>query len=186
MKIEYLNEYSLVQALRKKEDDAFKFLIKNYGSNVLKLCFSILKDMHLAEDIVQETFIIVYKKIETFNRQSSLYTWVCKIAVNLCRSRLRKQKNENLFFEIPDIESKDNIEEQTLKNIEGSRIREIIFSLKPIYREILTLYYISDFSIKEITNITGEKESTIKSKLKRGRDLIRGEIIEEVTLYEEK
>lgn len=186
MKIEYLNEETLVYALRKKEDNAFKFLIKNYGSNVLKLCFSILKDMHLAEDIVQETFIIVYKKIGNFNGQSSLYTWVCKIAVNLCRSRLRKQKNEKLFFEIPDIKSKDNIEEQTLKNIEGSKIREIIFSLKPIYREIITLYYISDFSVKDISNITGEKESTIKSRLKRGRDIIRGEIIEEVSLYEEK
>lgn len=186
MKIEYLNEESLVDALRKKEDEAFKFLLKNYGSNVLKLCFSILKDVHLAEDIVQETFVQVYKKIGYFNGQSSLYTWICKIAVNLCKSRLRKQKNEKFYSEIPDIKSMDNVEEQTIKNIEGSKIREIIFSLKPIYREILTLYYISDFSVKDISSITGEKESTIKSRLKRGRDIIRGEIIEEVTLYEEK
>ncbi|GAA0178151.1 RNA polymerase sigma factor [Clostridium sediminicola] len=186
MKIEYLNEDCLIQALRKKDDEAFKFLLKNYGSSILKLCFSILKDIHLAEDIVQETFVKVYNKIGEFNERSSLYTWICKIAVNECRGRLRKQKKEKLFFKIPEIKSKDNVEEQTIKNIEGSKIRKIIFSLKPIYREILTLYYISDFSVKDISRITGEKESTIKSRLKRGRDIVKDEIIEEVRIYEEK
>jgi RNA polymerase sigma-70 factor (ECF subfamily) len=186
MNVKYLNEETLVYSLRKKENEAFKYLLKNYGNNILRLNFSILKDMQLAEDTVQETFVQVYKNIGSFNEKSSLYTWICKIAVNLCRSKLRKFKNEKLHFEIPDFKAKDNVEEETLSNIQASKIREIIFSSKPIYREILTLYYLSDFSIKDICTITGEKESTIKSRLKRGREIIKERIIQEVDYFEEK
>ena len=64
-------------------------LIAEYGDSILRMCYLYLKDYHLAEDIVQETFIQVYNHYDSFRQQSSVRTWIIQIAINLCKNQMR-------------------------------------------------------------------------------------------------
>jgi len=178
MALIYLRDEDLLKGLRNRDDFAFEALLENYGDRLLKVCYLILKDLPLAEDAVQEAFIQVYRNIGKFKGESSLYTWIYKIAVNKCRDLLKKR---NEYFPIEDVEavSDTDVEYEAINNLGRKRVKDIVFSLSPIYREIITLFYFEDLSIKEICSILEESEGTIKSKLYRARGILKEILVKE-------
>lgn len=183
MSVYYLKDDDLISGLKKGEDSAFESLLDLYGDRVLKVCFLILRDSSLAEDAVQEVFVRVYKNIKKFRGQSSLYTWIYRIAVNKCRDIL-KGKNENPSLdEGLEIESDVDVEEEVLCNTDNEKIRDAVFSLSPRYREIVILFYFEELMIKDICEILGETEGTVKSRLHRARNILREMLAEEVFGY---
>jgi len=185
MEIKYIDEKALIQGLKSKEASAFETLLNIYGDKILRVCYLILKDISLAEDVTQEVFILVYRHGSKFKEKSSLYTWISKIAVNKCRDVLKKN-NEYIFFEdYHEIESDSNIEKEVLTNVKGNKIKDCIFLMKPRYREVITLYYFEELSIKEICEVLDENENTVKSRLIRGRKILKDMLIKEDLCYEE-
>lgn len=180
-----MDEKALVQGLKNKEASAFEALLNIYGDKVLRLCYLILKDINLAEDVTQEVFILVYRHGAKFKEKSSFYTWISKIAVNKCRDVLKKN-NEYIFFEdYHEIESDSNIEDDVLQSVKGDKIKDCIFLLKPMYREVISLYYYEELSIKEVCEVLDENENTVKSRLIRGRRILKDMLIKEDLCYEE-
>lgn len=170
-------EKSLIKKLKKGQEDAYIFLVEQYGNRLLSSCYLILKDRQEAEDIVQETFIRVFKKIHTFKGNSSLYTWIYSIALNQSRDRLKK-KYDCLIFEEAWIENENvDLEYQVEKKFDRELLRKELFQMNVIYREVLVLFYFEEFSIKEIANLLDEKEGTIKSKLSRGRNILKESLL---------
>jgi RNA polymerase sigma-70 factor (ECF subfamily) len=185
MEVEYLDEKALIQGLKNKQDSAFEALLNKYGDKILRICYLILKDISLAEDVTQETFILVYRHGSKFKEKSSLYTWISKIAINKCRDVLKKN-NEYIYFEdYKEIEADSNIENEVLNNFNGEKIKDCIFLMKPLYREVITLYYYEELSIKEICKVLDENENTVKSRLIRGRKMLKDMLIKEDLCYEE-
>ena len=162
-----MTEKKLIKDLKKGKEGAYYELINLYGNKLLKTTYLIVKDEKHAEDIVQETFIRVFKYIKNFKEDSSIYTWIYRIAHNVTMDFLKAS--------IPTIpyedcfESKDDIEETTILNLEMESIKIALDNLKLIYKQVLILFYFDDLSIKEISEILDEKEGTIKSRLSRGR-----------------
>ena len=66
-------------------EEALDYLMRRYGQEVMKLAYYHVRDRYLAEDIMQDTFCRVYQKMDGFRKDSSYYTWIFQIAVNLCR-----------------------------------------------------------------------------------------------------
>ncbi|WP_055665849.1 sigma-70 family RNA polymerase sigma factor [Desnuesiella massiliensis] len=167
--------------------DFMEGVLESYGDRVLKLCYIILKDLHAAQDLTQEVFIQVYKSRSKFREESSLYTWIYKIAINKCRT-YAKRHSRMVYFDSEEInllvdndfsEEELSLEESVVRSISSAKIKDIITGIKPIYREVILLYYFEDLSIKDIAEVLEEKESTIKSKLFRARELLKQEFIKE-------
>lgn len=172
-----LEEEYLIKKLQGKDETAFEVVVEKYGDRLLKVCYMILKDIHLSQDIVQEVFIQIFNNIDSFKGNSSLYTWIYKIAINRCRNVLKKESRMYVTDEVYlDIDScNDDID----KNINMIVLKDIILKLKPNYREVITLYYLEDMSLNDISEVTGENENTIKTWLLRGRNLIKNYMIKE-------
>lgn len=166
-----MEERDLVKMLKREKEEAYLELINLYGNKLLRTCYLMIKDEKDAEDIVQETFINVFKYIKKFNGKSSLYTWIYRISQNITKDRL-KSKISTEQYEDKEVEL-SSPEDITIVNIDREILRSQLDKLSFKYKQVLVLFYFDDLSIKEISVILDEKEGTIKSKLSRGRNLLK-------------
>lgn len=151
--------------------EAFKYFIVIYKNFAFSLSYSILKNNYLVEESVQESFIKAFDKLSTFKQSATFKTWFGRIVIN---ESLKKasQKNESLTIsEIPENEITEI--ECTLNNllIEERRfyISQIFESLSSEESLVLDLYYLKEFSIKEICSMTNWSTSKVKMLNLRGR-----------------
>ena len=155
-------------------------LINSYSKNLMRLCYIYLKDYHLAEDAVQETFTKAYLKYGTFKNLSSEKTWITKIAMNVCRNYLRKPSNKELLDNgyISLSYASDDKTTADFRDEDSIMLLNAVYSLPEIYKQVILLYYYQDLNTAEIAEILKQKEGTISVRLKRARDLLK-EILKE-------
>lgn len=170
-------ELKLIRDLKKNNENAYERAIELYGDKLLKTVYLIVKDLVIAEDIVQETFLKVFKNIYSFKGNSLLYTWIYQIALNLSRDHLRRNVEFPIYNE--HIGSEENIEDTIINDENRELLKKQISKLNDIYRESIILFYFEDMSIKEISKVLEEKEGTIKSRLSRARSILRESMQEE-------
>lgn len=168
-------EKLLIKELKKGKEAAYRQIVTDYGNKLMKTCFLMLGSMEEAEDVVQETFIKVFEKIESFRENSGLYTWIYKIAINLSRDKLRKKKDVVILDD--EIIGSEDVEAYVENNIDKETLKQELFKLHPIYMEVMILFYFDEFSIKEISALLDEKEGTIKSRLSRGRNILKDNLL---------
>lgn len=171
-----MEDKELVKLLKSGKEEAYIELVNTYGNKLLKTCFLMIKDEKEAEDIVQETFIKVFKYIKKFKGDSSLYTWIYKIAQNTLRDSYRNKIITTPYEDYSP--SNENIEEIIIDKESRQLLKNELNKMNFIYKQVLVLFYFDEFTIKEISEILDEKEGTIKSKLSRGRKLL-GESLRE-------
>lgn len=163
---------------------AVELLMQEYGTKVLHLAFYYLKDRHLAEDVAQEVFIKAYKNWESFRGESSAYTWLYKITVNLCRDKARSAWWRRLLpTDDPRASGADAAEPMTLpeegpeeaaiKSDRRDALMKHVMKLPEAYREVVVLFYYQDLSTVEIAEVTGQNENTIKTRLFRARGMLK-------------
>ncbi|MBP3801338.1 MAG: sigma-70 family RNA polymerase sigma factor [Clostridia bacterium] len=122
------------------------------------------------EDAVQETMIETFKSIKKLRKQESYKKWIIKILINKCNHIYKKNKDRNISFE--NVEGK-TIYQNKYEQLEELDFYSILKGLKYEERMILTLFYLEDYTIKEISKVMKLNENTVKTKLKRGKDKIR-------------
>lgn len=177
-----MNDTELVKQIIDGNNNAFRFLVANYQKLVLHVVSRIIQRQDEVEDICQEVFIKVFRKMEKFRGDSRLSTWIAKIAYNTSITHLRKQKSrgEQSYDDQPLIiasEKDENLNQKIVEKKEAKQyLMQLIESLPVNYRTVLTLYYLEEFSYKEIEGITGMPDGTIKSYLSRARKLLKGKL----------
>ena len=137
------------------------------------MCFLYLKDHAMAEDAVQETFLRAFRHQDDFQGKSSVKTWITRIAINVCKDMLtdpwaRHRSGEDF----PD----EATPEPSFSSEDRYVISGKIANLPPKYKEVILLHYYQELKLSEIAEILGESESTIKTRLKRARDMLRSEL----------
>ena len=146
-------------------------LVHELGETLLRTCVMYLNDLQLAEDAVQDTFIKVYQNYSKFNNKSSIKTWVTRIAINVCKDYLRKNK--------VDIIDGDNILNQISSNygvegiIEDNQLVEVIMGMPVKYKDVIILYYYLELKTKEIANVLAVPNATVSIRLKRAKELLK-------------
>ncbi len=145
-------------------------LISEYGDSLLRLCFLYLKDIHLAEDAVQDTFLKVYKSYPQFKGNSEVKTWIMRIAINVCKNYLRSTwwKHVDVAESLNDIPADTGME----VIIDNTLVLEIM-KLSPKYKEVILLFYYQEMTIKEISLALNIPESTVSIRLKRARERLK-------------
>ncbi len=176
-----IDDATLIKRIQAGDRHAFRWLIKNNERLVYGLVWKIVKNSADAEDICQEVFLKVHEKLDTFNQDSKLSTWIAKIAYNQALSHLRKRdilqnsadvQDEMFSDKLPDsgAETPANyLEDKELKTI----VHKSIEGLPLPYRTLIDLFHIQEMSYAEIVEISGFPEGTVKSYLYRGRNLLK-------------
>ncbi len=183
------NDALLVEGLRNGEEHAYEALIARFEQPIYNLVVRLLRDSSDAADVVQEVFLKVFRSIGHFRGQSSLKTWIYRIAVNetynyrrwFGRRRGREVGIEDEQFEgmtleqvLPDRGLSPF--EITLDHETKTRIEEALAQLKPAFRSAVVLRDVEGLAYEEIAEILQISLGTVKSRILRGREALRKQL----------
>jgi RNA polymerase sigma-70 factor, ECF subfamily len=152
--------------------NSFRYFVKTYQKFAYSISFSILKERTLAEEVVQDSFIKAWKQLKSFRKDSKFQTWLGRIVINESLRAAKKEVNSVAAFnEIPITEVEVlNDSLGAICQAEQRYYIELVFEkLSPNESLALELYYLKEFSIEEILEISGWSESKTKMLLLRGR-----------------
>lgn len=177
-------ETQLVKLSRTGDNAAFVELVEMYKDKIQWLAYRMLNNNHDIEDVVQETFIRVYQNLNSYDESQKFSTWIYRIGRNLCIDLLRKKKMTHSL----DAQVYDEASSTYYDKLEGygpspessylqtefiEQFTAIISKLSDKYRQIITLYYIHELTLQEISERVQLPVTTVKSRLHRGRELLR-------------
>jgi len=142
----------------------FEIIYKEYAPTIRKLCLSYTGNKDNAEDLIQETFIAVWNKIDSFRNDAKLSTWIYRIAINNCLMSIRKQQYlekiaNKTFIDIPDETSDEKAQQIDLLYKSISKLKEA--------DRILITFVLDEKPYEEIAEITGITENNLRVKIHR-------------------
>ncbi len=152
---------------RKDREEEFEKIYREHARKVYWLGLRMTGNREDALDVVQETFIRVYKSLGGFRKRSSFSTWIYSIAINVCRSFYRKKAANPLplMMEKSKSETPDFVSQIEVREV----IEKALLALPEDLRICVLLSDLSGFSYKEISEILRVPEGTVKSRIFRGR-----------------
>lgn len=162
-------------SLNRTTEAQFEELLQNYLKKVLRLVYLIVKDRSLAEDITQEVFLKAYKSISSFREESTLQTWIYRIAVNEAKKHIRSWSFRHLFFRAEvDLGMIEDVQSAVLQNDRRRRFAQMVMALPPGYRQVILLHYYEELSVEEIAEVLGTSAGAVHTKLHRARKKLKG------------
>lgn len=177
-----MNDAELVQQVKNGNNNAFRFMVSKYQRLVMHIVGRMVQQNDELEDICQEVFIKVFRRLDKFRGDSKLSTWIATIAYNTAITHIRKQnrRGELSYNEQPLLIAGTEDAGLNQRVVEEEEVKKyllrLIESLPVKYRTVITLFHLEEFSYKEIEEITGMPEGTVKSYLSRARKLLKGKI----------
>jgi len=174
-----MNETELICQVQNGNSNAFRYLVSRYQNLVVHITGRIIRNQEDLEDVCQEVFIKVFRHINRFKGESKLSTWIASIAYNTSLDYLKKYRKNELNF-TDDFKQSDQAGPESPHGLEKKDLhrymREQIGLLPLQYRTVITLYHLEEFNYKEIEDITGMPEGTVKSYLHRARQLLKDKL----------
>jgi RNA polymerase sigma-70 factor (ECF subfamily) len=185
----------LVELALDGDYDAFESIVMRYQDKAYRLAWSLVKDDSDANDVVQDAFLNVYRKLESYNGDAAFSSWIYRIIVNTALMKLRKQKRRSevsmddlgpSFLDdghhastIPDwqIRADEAAENKELRE----KILAAIDDLEPKYQTVFVLKEIEGLSLKEVGDIMDLTVPAVKSRLHRARLFLRASLERYVT-----
>lgn len=154
-----------------------------YGDELLRTAYLLVKDKQAAEEAVMDAFIQAYNKIHQLKDPHKLRVWLLRIVVNRCRMKMRTWNWRHMLpsaqVELMVEELEPSPEQLLLNEWRNERLSAAVHKLDYIYREAITLHYYNGFSVLEIAEQTRSNENTVKARLSRGRMKLRKMLEEE-------
>lgn len=179
----------ILRGLRAGIDEAYEELINRYGQSVYSLVYRLLAKPGDASDVVQEVFLKVFRGVNSFREQSSLRTWIYRIAVNEAHNHRRwymRHCRREISLEDEREDRKDLLEfasdpgrspfDQTLDTENRSLIEQALARINPVFGTAVVLRDVQNLSYEEIADILQVSLGTVKSRILRGREALRREL----------
>lgn len=148
--------------------------ISTYGDTVYKIAFAYCKSHADAEDIYQDVFTKYLQQTKLFESDTHEKAWLIRVTINCSKSLLRSSWHKRI------IPLTDNPTEAVYTE-DGNDLLEAVLTLPVKYREVIHLYYYEGYSTKELATILARRETTIRTQLQRGRDLLRLKLKEDLS-----
>ncbi len=147
-------------------------VIKKYQRNLYASAFNVCKNQQDSEDAVQETLIQYFTESKNFESEEHIRAWLLRVVIN-------KAKNKNrIFFRQNTVALDDYIETLTFVSEQSQEIFEEVMKLPDKYRIVIHLFYYEGYSVNEIADILRETKSNVKTKLSRGRAMLKNTLAE--------
>ena len=186
------SERGLVERLRARDDAAVAELASLYGHRIFQLAIRYVRNHEDAEEVVQDVLLKVFRKIDAFRGDAALSSWIFRITFNTAMSRLRRARVKHKFevagIEIGTASQEDGApsfdpadranlaDESMLKAQLHDRLAAAIVGLPEIYRVPVVLRDLEGLSTEEASTRLRVKDQTLKSRLHRGRVLLRKQL----------
>lgn len=176
-----MEDRELIESAQSGDKEAFATLVQQYSKNVYNLAYRMTGNREDAMDVTQEVMFRAYRALASFEPDRPFLPWIYRITWNICADRGRKKGRS------PQEDSMDEMEEGAArlpssspspddeyehKEIAGV-LEKAIAELPDGYRELIVMFHMDGLSIKEVSNVTGMKETVIKNRLYRGRQMLR-------------
>jgi RNA polymerase sigma-70 factor (ECF subfamily) len=177
-----MDDTDLIRLFRESEISAFEELVRKYQDRIYNLCRYMVRDPREAQDAAQDVFLKAYRGLKDFKPESSLYTWLYRIAVNTCldykrRSRREARRNESLSEDLPSAEpSPDSLCESKEKT---EALQAALAKLHAKLRAAIVLREIEGLPYEEIARVLHISVGTVKSRLSRAREELRRIMLKE-------
>ena len=154
---------------KRGDAEAFITLMEENKQSMYKVARGFLRDQEDIADAMSETVLKCFEKLGTLEKNAYFKTWMIRILINNCKDILKGRKRVLPTEEIPEPAEGESGDK-------ALRFEELIEPLKEQDRSIFTLYYVYGMKAKEIAACMEMKESTVMSRLKRGRETLRAEM----------
>jgi RNA polymerase sigma-70 factor, ECF subfamily len=189
------NDAALVERLRAGDSSAVTDLSQRYGAKIFQLAFRYMKNREDAEEVSQDVLLKVFKKIKAFRGDAALSSWIYRITFNTAMSRLRTlrfarpaevpertitmQDGDEMESKRVDVEDHSPIPDETYMRTQlWDRFSDALDALPSIYRTPIVLRDIQGLSTEEASALLKVKSQTLKSRLHRGRLVLREQLSE--------
>jgi RNA polymerase sigma-70 factor (ECF subfamily) len=182
-----LDDRCLIDACRSGKTEAFGVLVSRYQDRLYPTVFRLTGCAEDAHDLLQEAFLRAYEKLGRFHGESSFYTWIYRIAINLALSDRRKRRHESKAGPLGD-PTDARVEDDPAGPLEraerDARIQEALDALAPDHRAVVVMKEFDGLHYEEIAATLGVPVGTVRSRLHRARcelrDLLRSLIDEDL------
>lgn len=181
-----LEDRRLISALQHGDEQAYEQLIQRFQTSIYNLAYRLLNDQAEASDVLQEVFLKVFRSVNSFRGDSSLRTWIYRIAINesynrrrwLSRHRRGETTLEETFEdcearERPLTDGTESPFDFTMNREAQLLLEEGLAAVNPVFRTALVLREIEDMSYEEIAAVLEVSMGTVKSRIVRGREALR-------------
>lgn len=177
-KVSDLTDEQLVELVANGDTEKFGVLMERYQAKLFRYGKKFLVDSDNIEDVVQDVFIKAYKNINSFDTTQRFSPWIYRIAHNTYINAIKKSSLNPLYlFDFDTLLSYTVVEDPVEKEREQQEIKKIIDkgleNIEDKYREILVLYYIEEFSYKEIAEILHIPISTVGVRIMRAKKVLK-------------
>ncbi len=177
-------DVELIRRFLADDEAAFAELVKKHQKPVHALAWRKIGDFHTAEEITQDAFLIVYQRLHTLKDPNLFSGWLYVITTHLCATWLRKKRIQTQPLE--DVETKmlngdaysQHITEERSKTVGQAQrdvVKKLLAKLKESERTVMTLFYLGEMTVEEISRFLGVSAGTIKSRLQRARNRLQKE-----------
>lgn len=176
--IELTDEELIIEFQKNNNHKAFEILIQRFKNPLTNYVYRFLGDYESCVDVVQETFVKVYRYKDNYSSVAKFSTWIYTIAGNLARSEYKRKRRKSFFsinrygedektYDIPDESYRPDVTADS--NLKKEIIQKALLKVSESYREAVILRDIQELSYEEIAQIIGIEVGTVKSRINRGR-----------------
>lgn len=161
--------------------DTLEMWMQEYGADVMNVAYSYVHSYHQAQDITQDVFLRAFSKMASFRGDSSVKTWLLSITANRCKDYLRSWAIRNEVHDADQIEyerANSDTEAEVVTHLQNDELWDSVHQLPVKYREAIVLYYLRGLSSLEVAQVLGITEQSVRTRLHRGRMLLKERLAE--------
>ncbi|MCB0476636.1 MAG: RNA polymerase sigma factor [Crocinitomicaceae bacterium] len=174
-----MKDQEVIESVLNGDKNQFRVLIQRYEDRLFGLCLRMLQNRERAEDVLQESFIEIYRNLPAYKFKSSFSTWAYTITYRRICKEFKQGKKNLVLEEFDQIAGKEETafaQHDDLEVDNTELLKEAIKTLSPLEQSLLSLYYYDDLNIAEISEITHHSEGKIKTVLFRLRAKLKQKI----------
>jgi RNA polymerase sigma-70 factor (ECF subfamily) len=159
------------------DTSAFEGIVRRWQGPLVSLAYRFCRDRGRAEEMAQEAFLRVYRKLDRWHSDSSFSSWMFAVAINLYRSQLRRIPLRTVPLDDVAEPRDPRPQDGGLDAEDRDRaVRHAVAALPPKYRDAVLLFYFHEMDLSDAARSLGLSEGTVKSRLFRGREILRGKL----------
>ena len=176
---------TIIREAAQGDVNAFEEIYKAYSGLVYSVAYRMVRHQENAEEVTQEVFLTVYRKLNTFAFKSSLKTWIYRMAINTTinyAKKTNKENNRTVEFneEFSWVDPSNDVEREVDKQFNERVVASLLNTLNPDQRACIVLRNIEGLSYQEIAEVLNININTVRTRLKRAREtllLLRNEVM---------
>lgn len=162
---------------REEKDFILEKVMVEYGDELVRLAYSYVRDADTAKDMVQNTFVKCYRHLDGFRYDAQMKTWLYRITINECKDYLKswsyRMVQVKSMIQTTAKMASPSVERTVMDQYDSAALKETVFSLPKMYREVVYLYYYESLKAGEIADVLELPVNTVKTRLRRAKQRLK-------------